>query len=227
MAVFDRQMVTAAPFGRPEAVRLKPDQASPLVRSQSPPPDVASSRFAAAAADVERPDVLALAKAGDEAAFATLIRRHQNMVFSVALHMLRSRPAAEDLAQEVFLELYRSLARLESDAHVVSWLRRVTGHRCIDELRRRSHRPEFPTDVLPEPGEAPRTREIFVADRLRRLVAELPARARMVVVLRYQEEMEPTEIAQTLAMPINTVKSHLRRSLAVLRGHLTGRGNQP
>jgi RNA polymerase sigma-70 factor (ECF subfamily) len=78
---------------------------------------------------------LTQAKAGDQAAFAALIRRHQNMVFSVALHMLRSRPAAEDLAQDVFLELYRSLSRLESDAHVVSWLRRVASHRCIDEIR--------------------------------------------------------------------------------------------
>ena len=85
----------------------------------------APSPHFAAAADLESPDLLTQAKAGDQAAFAALIRRHQNMVFSVALHMLRSRPAAEDLAQEVFLELYRSLGRLESDAHVVSWLRRV------------------------------------------------------------------------------------------------------
>ena len=169
-------------------------------------------------------DLLTQAKTGDEAAFAALVRRHQNMVFSVALHMLRSRPAAEDLAQEVFLELYRSLAKLESDAHVVSWLRRVASHRCIDEIRRRNHRPEFPTDALPDPGHAPQTREVFVAEKLQALVADLPARARMVVVLRFQEEMDPTEIAQTLDMPVNTVKSHLRRSLAALRERLMGRG---
>ena len=212
-----RQMVTAAPFGRAEA---------PLLRQEEPLPlGVTSPKCAAM--PVQGEDVLARAQAGDEAAFAALIRRHQNMVFSVALHMLRSRPAAEDLAQEVFLELYRSLSRLESDAHLVSWLRRVTGHRCIDEIRRRSHRPEFPTDVLPETGQTPQPREVFMADRLRRLVGELPERARMVMVLRYQEEMDPTEIAQTLEMPINTVKSHLRRSLAALREHLTGRGNEP
>ena len=169
-------------------------------------------------------DLLTQAKTGDQAAFAALVRRHQNMVFSVALHMLRSRPAAEDLAQEVFLELYRSLAKLESDAHVVSWLRRVASHRCIDEIRRRNHRPEFPTDALPDPGHAPQTREVFVAEKLQALVADLPARARMVVVLRFQEEMDPTEIAQTLDMPVNTVKSHLRRSLAALRERLMGRG---
>jgi RNA polymerase sigma-70 factor (ECF subfamily) len=171
-------------------------------------------------------DLLALAKAGDQAAFAALIRRHQNMVFSVALHMLRSRPAAEDMAQEVFLELYRSLGRLESEAHLVSWLRRVASHRCIDEIRRRNHRQEYATDTLPEPGEAPSTREVFAADRLQQLVAELPENARTVVVLRYQEEMDPTEIADALGMPINTVKSHLRRSIAALRERLVGRGQQ-
>ena len=169
-------------------------------------------------------DLLTQAKTGDQAAFAALVRRHQNMVFSVALHMLRSRPAAEDLAQEVFLELYRSLGKLESDAHVVSWLRRVASHRCIDEIRRRTHRPEFPTDALPDPGHAPQTREVFVAEKLQALVANLPARARMVVVLRFQEEMDPTEIAETLDMPVNTVKSHLRRSIAALRERLMGRG---
>src|SRR6188768_1015475 len=131
-------MVTAVPFGRTNA---QPTQPAPLAIP------VASPHFADAA---ESQDLLTQAKAGDQAAFAALIRRHQNMVFSLALHMLRSRPAAEDLAQEVFLKLYRSLHRLESEAHVVSWLRRVASHRCIDEIRRRNHRPEFPTDTLPE-----------------------------------------------------------------------------
>ena len=210
-----KQMVTAATFGRTDTPATRPGPVAV---------PVASPHFAAAAA--ESPDLLMLAKAGDQAAFAALIRRHQNMVFSVALHMLRSKPAAEDMAQEVFLELYRSLARLESEAHVVSWLRRVASHRCIDEIRRRNHRPEFGTDTLPEVGHSPQTREVFVADRLQALVAELPENARMVVVLRYQEEMDPTEIADALGMPVNTVKSHLRRSIAALRERLMGRGQQ-
>jgi RNA polymerase sigma-70 factor (ECF subfamily) len=204
-------MVTATPIGRADL--------------QAPRPrPVAVAPAQCAAADVEPQTLLTQAKAGDQAAFAALIRRHQNMVFSVALHMLRSRPAAEDLAQEVFLELYRSLGRLESEAHLVSWLRRVASHRCIDEIRRRNHRPEFTADALPEAGHSPHTREVFVAERLQTLIAGLPARARMVVVLRYQEEMDPTEIADALDMPVNTVKSHLRRSIAALRERLLGRG---
>ena len=164
---------------------------------------------------------LSLARDGDASAFAALVRRHQSMVFSLALHVLRNRAAAEDLAQEVFLELYRSLGRLESAAHVMSWLRRVTSHRCIDELRRARHRMELQTDELPEQGAAPPSKEVFLEGRLRDLVAELPDNARMVMVLRFQEEMDPSEIADTLKMSINTVKSHLRRSLAALRTALT------
>lgn len=186
----------------------------------------APSPRCAAVSGAEAGALLTLARAGDESAFAALIRRHQNMVFSVALHMLRNRAAAEDLSQEVFLELYRSLDRLQSEAHVVAWLRRVTAHRCIDEIRRRRHRPEFSTDSLPEAPQGPAVRDVFGAERLRAMVAALPARARMVVVLRYQEDMEPTEIAQTLSMPLNTVKSHLRRSLAALRATFAG-GQQP
>jgi RNA polymerase sigma-70 factor, ECF subfamily len=178
----------------------------------------------AAAFSPDREETLVRARNGDSTAFSALVKQHQSMVFSVALHALRSRAAAEDLAQEVFLELYRSLGRIESAAHATSWLRRVTSHRCIDEIRRRQHRPELGMDVLPEHGAAPAAREFFLEDRLQSLVATLPARARMVVVLRFQEDLDPSEIALALNMPINTVKSHLRRSLNVLRARLSAQG---
>jgi RNA polymerase sigma-70 factor (ECF subfamily) len=183
-------------------------------------PRSASNATQAAEAD----QTLALARSGDTAAFAAVIRRYQPMVFSVALHALRSRPAAEDLAQEVFLEFFRSLGRIESGAHAIAWLRRVTTHRCIDEIRRRQHRPELAVEEVPEQAVPPSAREVFLEDRLQALVATLPARARMVVVLRFQEELDPLEIADTLNMPVNTVKSHLRRSLKLLRARLAASG---
>jgi len=66
-------------------------------------------------------DRLSRARAGDGAAFADLVRRHQAMVFSVALRIVGNRALAEELAQDVFLQLHRSLATLESGAHVVHW----------------------------------------------------------------------------------------------------------
>jgi len=166
-------------------------------------------------------ETLARAQAGDSAAFDDLVRHHQAMVFSLALHSLRSRPAAEDVAQDVFVELYRSLPRLESAAHAAGWLRRVTCHRCIDELRRPRCRFELATGTLPDRAEPPASPEPFLEARLRELVAGLPPVPRMVVILRYQEELEPSDIADALKMSINTVKSHLRRSIDTLRKGLT------
>jgi RNA polymerase sigma-70 factor (ECF subfamily) len=83
---------------------------------------------------------------------------------------------------------------------------------------------ELQTETLPEPAETPAAREFFLEGRLQQLVADLPSNARMVMVLRYQEDLEPSEIAETLSMPVNTVKSHLRRSLAALRAALSHTG---
>src|SRR5258707_9599079 len=74
--------------------------------------------------------------------FRGLVEQHQSMVFSIALRILGDRGAAEEVAQDVFVELHRSLGRLESEEHVLFWLRRVAVHRATDHLRRRSLRPE-------------------------------------------------------------------------------------
>ena len=151
-----------------------------------------------------------------EADFASLVRRHQAMVFSLALHFLRDREAAEEVAQDVFLQLHRDLDGLQSAAHVTFWLRRVTHHRCIDYSRRRKQ-PQVSLEVVPEPRSDAARGDPMLARRLRQLVATLPEKARAVMVLRYQEDLTPLEIADVLAMPVATVKSHLQRSLALLR----------
>jgi RNA polymerase sigma-70 factor (ECF subfamily) len=167
---------------------------------------------------------LAQAARGDEAAFAGLVREHQAMVFSIAYHFLRDRARAEDLAQDVFLHLHRNLRAIQSSAHLVYWLRKVTGHRCIDESRRQKLRPRMSlTEYLeraPEPAARIAVADPLLAGVLRRLVAGLPARSRMIVILRFQEELEPAEIAEMLDIPLGTVKSNLHRSLALLRGKL-------
>lgn len=163
-------------------------------------------------------ETLARAQAGEAAAFAEIVRTHQGMVYGLALHFLREPSLAEELAQDVFFELFRSLARMASADHVAFWLRRVTGHRCIDRARRGGR--AVPLDEIEEPRIEPAPADPLLSARLRQLVGELPARARMVVILRYQEDLAPSEIGAILAMPVNTVKSHLRRSMAVLRGKL-------
>lgn len=167
-------------------------------------------------AGVARVDGQAEAAAAAVWDFTAIVRREQGMVFSMALHFLRDRGAAEEVAQDVFLALHKNLEALQSPDHVRNWLRRVTNHRCIDYSRR--HRPpQVSLDELPELGGEGSRRDPMLADRLQRLVATLPEKARMVVILRYQEDLMPTEIADALGMPVATVKSHLQRSLAQLR----------
>jgi RNA polymerase sigma-70 factor (ECF subfamily) len=159
-----------------------------------------------------------------EASFAVAVREHQAMVFSIAYHFLRDRCLAEELAQEVFLHLYKNLGSIQSPAHLVYWLRKVTGHRCIDQARRRKLRPRMSlTEYLehaPEPAAIFPAADPMLAGVLSRLIARLPERARLIVILRFQEDLEPSEIAETLEIPLGTVKSNLHRSLALLRGKL-------
>ena len=175
---------------------------------------------AAEAAQVEQ----AVASAADD--FASVVRQHQAMVFSLALHFLRDRQAAEEVAQDVFLQLHEKLDTLESPEHVIHWLRRVTSHRCIDHSRRRRW-PQVNLDDLPELRAEDSRGDPILRWKLRQLVSSLPAPARMVVILRYQEDLTPLEIADVLGMPVATVKSHLQRSLARLREKVTGLFGDP
>jgi RNA polymerase sigma-70 factor (ECF subfamily) len=173
-------------------------------------------------ADLASERLIREAAAGDREAFGALVRQYQSMVFSLAWHFLHDEATAEELAQEVFLELHRALPGLASCSHVVNWLRRVTTHRCIDYSRYRQARPQVALDEIAEPADASavRTDDPFLSERLRKLTAALPEKARVVVLLRYQEDLEPTEIAETLGIPLNTVKSHLQRSISMLREKL-------
>jgi RNA polymerase sigma-70 factor, ECF subfamily len=156
--------------------------------------------------------------------FRRLIETHQRMVFSLALRVTGEYGTAEEVAQDAFLELHRELtgkaARLESEDHVRFWLRRVTVHRATDALRRRSHRPEAAADEWMEEQHVEENAEAVsaaVLALLEELLRTLPEQMRVAVVLRYQEDMLPDEIATLLGQPVATVKSNLQRGLQLLR----------
>jgi RNA polymerase sigma-70 factor (ECF subfamily) len=153
----------------------------------------------------------------DRADFEGIVREHQSMVFSIAYHFLRDRPAAEELAQDVFLQLHKSLGTLESAEHLTRWLRRVATNRCIDYCRRSKLMPRIGLEQVAEPSSPCRPADPMLSRTLAQLVASLPANWRALVVLKYQEEMETEEIARTLGMPVGTVKSQLSRALEFLR----------
>ena len=163
-----------------------------------------------------KPDTRAV-RAKDHEAFAQLVDEHQAMVFSIGCHFLRDDSLAEDIAQDVFLELYRNLDRIESGAHRVHWLRQVTVRKCIDHIRRQRLRPRVGLEDAPEPATFERHSDPFLSRQLDQMVGSLPGRMRMAVVLRYQEDMEPADIARVMEMPVASVKSVLHRGLELLR----------
>lgn len=147
-----------------------------------------------------------------------LVDEHQSMVFSLALRMTGDRGLAEEIAQDVFLELDRNLGKIESPLHACFWLRRVAMSRSADALRRRRvRRVDLWVEIDEHHGAPGEERSSPLGARLEQLLATLPEAQRAALVLRYQEDLTPEEIAATLETPLATVKSHLQRGLKLLR----------
>ncbi|HEY1903400.1 MAG TPA: sigma-70 family RNA polymerase sigma factor [Terracidiphilus sp.] len=150
--------------------------------------------------------------------FEQLVDAHQSMVFSLALRMTGDRGLAEEIAQDVFVELDRNLARIENADHACFWLRRVAMNRSADALRRRRVRGiDLWVEMEDVHGVPAEDRASPLGARLEQLLATLPEPQRAALVLRYQEDLTPEEIAATLEAPVATVKSHLQRGLKLLR----------
>ena len=167
----------------------------------------------------DAPSALSRAQGGDHDAFAKLVEQHEAMVYSLAYHFFNDRGRAEEIAQDVFLQLYRNLATIESDAHLLFWLRQVTTRRCIDVTRRT----RLKAVSLEDAGElhtAEKRSDVLFDRKMRALLDGLPDIQRVVVTLRYQEDLDPSDICQIVKLPVNTVKSHLHRALQSLRRRL-------
>jgi RNA polymerase sigma-70 factor (ECF subfamily) len=150
--------------------------------------------------------------------FEQLVEEHQSMAYSLALRMTGDGGLAEEIAQDVFLELDRHLCKIESAAHACFWLRRVTMSRSVDALRRRkTRRADFYIEVEEGHGVQAEEKPSPLGARVEELLTALPEAQRAALVLRYQEDLTPEEIADTLKAPVATVKSNLQRGLKLLR----------
>jgi RNA polymerase sigma-70 factor (ECF subfamily) len=150
--------------------------------------------------------------------FEQLVDEHQSMVYSLAVHMTGDRGLAEEIAQDTFLALDKNLGKIESPLHARFWLRRVTMSRAADALRRNRVRGmDLWVEMDEKHGVAEEERSSPLGARLERLLITLPGPQRAALLLRYQEELTPEEIAVALDAPLATVKSNLQRGLKLLR----------
>ena len=171
-------------------------------------------------------------RAGDTASFATLLEKHRGPVVHFLYRMVQNQPVAEELAQEVFLRVYRSRESYEPTAKFTTWLFRIATHLALNQIRDRKH--ERNQENLDEETSEGMTRQ--VADRgpnveqsmvrdarlneVRSAISTLPDKQRAAVMMHKYEELEYSQIAKALECSESAVKSLLFRAYETLRGRL-------
>lgn len=170
----------------------------------------------------DRARTLEAAKAGDLAAFERLMRQHERLVFATAWRLLGNLEDAQDAAQEVFLKLYRNLAKVEAARSFTSWLYRVTVNVCHDYRRRKpvSEQVGHWVDIAAAPGAGPHD-ELVEAERRHVLdlsLRSLSKKERAALVLRDLEDLPTSEVARILGSSEATVRSQLSKARLKMKG---------
>lgn len=187
------------------------------------------------AIEKQEPDVLPLvqrAVAGDREAFDELVYLYRESVYSSCWHLTRNAEDAADVTQEVFIRVYRALSSFKGNARFTTWLHRVVLNTCLDHIRReKKHRKNVSSDELEQeegrtrdlPGstvQAGQRQHIYhqqLQARVLLALGELSGRQREVFLLRYYQELELRQIAETLRCSEGSVKRHLHRAQQRLR----------
>jgi RNA polymerase sigma factor (sigma-70 family) len=168
-------------------------------------------------------------------AFEELVRRYSRPVLNFVYRMVGNYEDANDLAQDVFVQIYKSLPASRSDLPFKPWLYVIARNKSLDLLKRK--RPLLFTDIEgddesgdgiaagiedtdPLPDEVAERKDLQRV--LQAMIEELPPKYRQVVVMRYAAELSFDEISKALGLPENTVKTHFHRAKAMLRAKLTG-----
>ena len=163
--------------------------------------------------------LVAAVHAGDESAMAQLYDRYASIVYSVALRVLADTGAAEDVLQEVFLQLWRNPGAFDAGrGNLAPWLAVITRNRAIDCLRKR--RPETDIEdviVAVEPDLAGEAERAGALQKIRGLLGSMPAAQRSALEMAFFEGLTHTEISAKTGEPLGTIKTRIRAGLLMLR----------
>jgi len=174
--------------------------------------------------------------AGDDDAFAALVRIHQATVYNIAYRMVGQRETAQDLAQEAFLRAFKALDTFDLKRPFGPWLYRIATNLSINWVKRArlptvSLDAPYPADgddaeplAVPDTSAEPAARfaQAEMQKQLRQIILSLPPDYRVVIELRHFQEMSYEEMAEALKAPIGTVKTRLFRARRLLRDRLSG-----
>ncbi len=182
--------------------------------------------------DDEDVRLMRLVGSGDTHAFEELIKRHQSLVAGTVARMLGSNSDVEDIAQQVFIRVWKSAGRYKPRAKFTTWLLKITRNLVFNELRRTKRRAQVPIQSEPEAEEIPlkdetnpmpdaSLLETELQQTIEEAITELPERQRMALVLRRYEELNYEQIAEILDLSVPAVKSILFRARTELRARLS------
>ncbi len=188
-----------------------------------------STEFPSVPPDLDDIALMLRVKTGDLEAFEILVERHQHSVVGTAAKMLGGEADAEDVAQHVFVRVWKSAPRYEPSAKFTTWLMTITRNLVFNEMRRRQRAKFIPIDAEPEDGpplqfedtEARQPNQELLntelKDAIEKAIASLPENQRIAIVLRRFENMPYEDIAKVLKTSVPAVKSILFRARTELK----------
>ncbi len=167
----------------------------------------------------EDASLLALVQRGDESAMASLFDRYSKVVYSVALRVLRDPSAAEDVLQEIFMQIWRNPdSFIATRGSLGGWLAVVSRNRSIDALRRRRPTESVEDVPLASPYNlADDAERNIMTERAREVIVLLPAEQRKTIEMAFFDGLTHSEIAEITGDPLGTVKTRIRSALLTLR----------
>jgi len=160
---------------------------------------------------------------GDEAAFQTLIDRYKNLVFGLIARTVHDPSRADDLAQDVFLRIYRGLPYFRGEARLSTWIYRIVINVCSQELERPRAPMSLDTGSGADAGPGAIDRrfgDLELRDRLEKAITRLAPNYRLLIAAHYLQGVQYEELAEALRLPLGTVKTQLHRAKRQLRALL-------
>jgi RNA polymerase sigma-70 factor (ECF subfamily) len=158
---------------------------------------------------------------GDEGAFQELVNQYKDLVFAIIARTARDSSSAEDLAQEVFLRIYRGLPYFRGEARLSTWIYRIVANVCVQEQQSRKPATQ-PIDErdFDKRASAAASRDLsdlMLRDRLEKAIARLPEHSRLLVAAHYLQGVQYEDLAEALHLPLGTLKTQLHRAKRQLR----------
>lgn len=161
---------------------------------------------------------------GDEEAYRFLIERHKNYIYTLVYRMVEHRETAEDLTQEIFIKLYRSLVHFRGDAKFTTWVYRLTVN-LVTDYRRAQRRKPYEAILDKVKGwfgnreEEPEAVALQKEEQqtVQRLLSELPDKYRLIMYLYHYKQLSYQEIAEVTQLPLKTIETRLYRGKALLK----------